>query len=457
MVSSNRGIHTREVAVLAISALILFSALFLTKSRNNLYGDGSDNLLKFLTGQVRCCEWRNVNALMRSAPGLIAVKFGMTNLADISLVYSLIYVLPPALMWIWAVWLSRKNNIAFLVTVAAAAFVSFTWLFSVSELVLGIPASVVISLIVIRTQPINQWLFYGGILATLLFLGNHEALIINSIIIGTQVVYRLSRSSQLRNRYFLIIILAIIVTNIGWSSYNLLFRRHHTADYFVQSLFSLTPQPVVFFFFLTLSLVVASILAVWINSFYWWYLVPIAVVFWILVIFVLSNFWNSPYFSYSGRAWAVVAGIGCLITYSIMTVTTDKCTQRSQPVKFNAAFKTSVNNKILVFCAAVSVLFIVPMGWSVSWHQALTEFRQTTNSLKNQYIDTTSRITSPSQRFLWGWSNASLSVVLRESTCSGILLPPVGWTPFDPETAHSQIPPAYVWGKPEVSRYCQTP
>lgn|GEM_PF-3503686 len=423
------------------SGSLLVVATILAISRGSLYGDGAYYLVSLISGDLLMPPNREPATFIRHLPVIAAIKWGISNTSLLSLIMSLTYVFVPLLIWISAFFIASTDNAKFLlITYMSLASAVVTWLFSVSELVLGIPAVVVASLILSSR---NQLCFLeksAAITLCFLVITTHEALALCSVLILSQVILRRRFFNDQSESKALTVVAALCLLNLVWSLSMLIDDLNPNSKYFFDALFDFTPFPVAAFTCLVMLSMLSwtAVLSFQSPPFVFVAAGLISLMAVLSGLLLAPNFLLSPYFSYVGRAWILVLACGTQILFMWLFLL--RC--KVPPIAVQS--RGSRFTYLLSALAPLLVLWI-PLSQAYEWTRAQYEVRNLISMSRQQFVDPEISLSSSASRYMWGWTNPSLGLILRQSPSAGVLLPPQGWTPFDPSEARKQISDNFTW------------
>ena len=422
--------------VATVCIVLLVTAAVMTTAAVALTADGPFNLVRLIaTDEVFAPHARYLGSLVRQAPALAGIRFGVTDTYVLAVLLGVGYVVIPAAVWSGALLFTTSDVRAFVaVGVTAGVTALATWFCSVSESVLAVALTGLVSVLLWRAQPWGWGVIALASTASLILVASYETALATSTILGLWAIARARATAMPRERIGCAIVAlasaAAIVVSLSGSSSSQNSSNSRSFAYFVVSL---DPAPVyaalacgalvVGGFVVSNRRLRAALLVSGLGG----------------ALLATASLDLTPSAAYAGRGAAV---IGVLALQGFLAILWRR--------RHRSEASAAVCAPELRWALVVPVVFVAAMcaaniraldGWSHGLDAFGDEVDAATGLV---YVDD---VLSPDRRqAVWGWTGTSLSVVVRRSSEGGVLVDrDPSFVPFAPADARSQIPDTYTW------------
>jgi hypothetical protein len=421
--------------VATVCIVLLATAAVMTAQAVALTADGPFNLVRLIaTDEVFAPHARYLGSLVRQAPALLGIRSGVTDTYWLAVLLGVGYVVIPAAVWSGALLFTTSDVRAFAaVAVTAGVTALATWFCSVSESVLAVALTGLVSVLLWRAQPWGWGVITLASTASLILVASYETALATSTILGLWAIARARATAVHRERIGCAIVAlasaAAIVMSVSGSFSGQNSSNSRSFAYFVVSL-----DPAAVYVVLACGALVvagfvvsdrrlrAALLVSGLGG----------------ALLATSALDLTPSAAYAARGAAV---LGLLVLQGFLVLVWRRGHRDETTV---------VRTTELRWALAVPVVFVAAMcaanvraldGWS----QGLDAFGDEVNAATGLvYVD--DALPPNRRQAVWGWTGTSLSLVVRRSSDGGLLVDRnPSFVPFPPEDAGSQIPRTYTW------------
>ena len=370
---------------------------------------------------------------MHQGAVIAAVQLGVTDTWALTLLLGLGQLVVPAVIWCAALWFSRTDA-AVLAAVATTAVLcaSTTWFVNVSESVLVVPLTVLVSVLLWQPRAWSRAQALTAAGASLILVASYETVLVTGAVLAAWAIARARRSSSARDRYTSAFVAGASVASVGVA----LWGMTRPGD----------PQH-------------AQSLLYFVVSFE-----PRALFVGAIGVMLLMAVSDRRIADRSGAALALGASAAALLLAAMMIESTQResfaarggiaavaivlqfylCWRWTNPVQ---ASQGRLAGRVLVLTPLVLVVacsFSVVRGLD-EWSRSLHAFQAAVGS--NQGIHSVEAAVPVERRaIVWGWTSSSLSLVLRCDAQGAVLVDSSpSYFAFPPAAARSQVADAFVW------------
>ena len=421
----------------AVCLVLLATAAAMTAEAIALTADGPFNLIRLIaTEDVFAPTARYLGSLVRQGPALAGIHLGLTDTYWLAVLLGLGYLVLPAGAWSVALLFSTEDSLAFTaVAITAGVTAVATWYCSVSESVLALALTGVVSVLMWRPRPWGWGVTAVACGVSVVLVASYETAIVTSAILGLWAIARARASITTSERIGCVV---VALTSAGAVAVGLSgsFSGQNSSNsrsfaYFVVSL-----EPASVYSMLVCGLVVVAAFMVSNGR------VRLALLLLGLggALVAVARFEPTPSTAYAGRGAAVIAVLllQCLLAYRWYTRRTakpDRAANGRPQLRWELAAP-------LVYVAALCAANIAALG---AWSSGLDAFRSQVTA-RDGLVPVDEALAPDRRRAVWGWTAPSLSLIVRRSAEDGILVDrDPSYVPFAPKNARSQIPDTYTW------------
>jgi len=427
------------VLALVIIAL-LATAIILIAVNSSLYGDGAYYLLAAIkSGRPFNVSGRELIDAVRQTPLLIGISIGIDNTRFLTVLQGIGFILFPALIWALALQQCCISRIRFtLVAIACGICFGSMIFYSVSELTLALPLVVLISCLLAKETEYSIVQSLTMVIAAIILVFSYEAIALCSVVLVVHAVVRAKAGLASLDIFVSWMVAVLSVAAIGVSLWTLEFRPNSNSGDFLNSIEELRPKSMV-------ALIFAGVcLATWIlvqalAPHLRWITVPVfGVIAFSTLAGVALAIQDGPITSILSRGYCVI-----LIAVLEVALLIDWIRKRRPGGGYNFVKVTTMN--VTVAVTFLLSMLAIPITFAIPWSGFLGEFRSTINS-KVGVMPSSDVHSSNADKYLVGWTNPSMSVILRASANSAVVASPdSSFEPFTPIEASRQIPRRYGW------------
>lgn len=166
-----------RAAAAAFSAALVAAALYLTAQATSIAADGAYFLLRIIDdGSLHGQSTRSFALAVRQAPTLVGVWLGTTDTYLLAVLLGVGQLVLPALIWIAALLLARRDTVVFCsVLLTASICWATTALFSVGELSFAMPLALLVAVLLWLPAPWAARHAVAAAVAAFLLTRSHEA------------------------------------------------------------------------------------------------------------------------------------------------------------------------------------------------------------------------------------------------------------------------------------------
>jgi hypothetical protein len=439
--ASTGGDNQVSVTVLAVVIVaLLATAIILIAMNSSLYGDGSYYLLATIkSGRPFNVSGRELSNAVRETPLLIGTSIGVDNTRFLTILQGIGFILFPALIWVLALLQSRISRLRFsLVAIACGISFGSMIFYSVSELTLALPLVVLISCLLAKETEYSILQSFFMVIAAAILVFSYEAIALCSVILAVHAVLRAKAGLTSMDTFVSWMVAVLSVATIGVSLWTLEFRPNGNSGNFLNSIEEFHPKSEV-------ALIFAGVcIATWIlvqalRPNLRWITVPVlGVIAFSTLVGVVLAIQAGPLTSILSRGYCVFLIAALEVAFLI-----DWTRKRRRGAYCDFVKVSTVNVTVAVMF--LLCLLAIPIIFAIPWSGFLGEFRSTINS-NTGVLPSADLHSSNAGKYLLGWPDPSMSVILRASANSAVVASPdPAFAPFNPIDASRQIPPRYSW------------
>ena len=426
--------------VLVCVAAVLGSSAVLLVANASLVADGSFYLLWAIKhGQpCACASGRQGINLVREGPLLLAVHQGVTNTHLLTLLEGIGFLIFPALVWTLAIVHARNSRFRFFFVAISFGLCYATMIFfSVGELTLALPLVVLASVLLTQPTPWSGGRAGLAIVSTGLLFFSHEAIALSAVLLAVLAVVRMRADLESTDVRASIVVLVLSIAVLGAAVWTVVFWPNPNSNTFINF-----PDSAVFLFIGGFCLIGWALLyrrAFTLGRLRWALLI-LAVPFTLYGIHLAVQ--EGPLSAYFTRGPSLV-----LIAALQLLLLVDWIIRRSGLESTNWTVQLSSHASLgaAVFLVA---LMTIPIVCALRWSTVIADFRQTITHQKG-FVPETSISTSAGSSYLWSWTNATMSVILRSSSTNAVVentsMDPL--YPFSIGSAQQQISAVFRWDR----------
>ena len=421
----------------AACLVLVITASVMTAAAVALAADGPFNLVKIIaTDEVFAPDARYLGSLVRQGPALVGLHLGETDTYWLAVLLGVGYLVLPAAAWSVALLVSAEDTVAFAAVSATAGVTAVsTWFCSVSESVLALALTGVVSVLLWRQRPWGWGVTAVAGAVSVILIASYETAIATSAILGLWAIARARASVTASERIGCTVVAvasaAAIAVGLSGSFSGQNSSNSRSFAYFVVSL-----EPASVYFMLVCGLVLVAAFMVSNGR------VRIALVLLGLsgALVAVARFEPTPSSAYAGRGAAVIAVLllQCLLAFRWRTRRTalrDGAANGRPQLRWELAAP-------LAYVAALCAANIAALG---AWSSGLDAFRAEV-AASDGLVAVDEALAPDRRRAVWGWTAPSLSLIVRRTAEDGILVDrDPSYVPFAPTNARSQIPDTYTW------------
>jgi hypothetical protein len=432
--------HVSGTVLGVVIVALVATATILIAVNSSLYGDGSYYLLAAIrAGRPFNVPGRELSNAVRQSPLLIGISVGIDNTRFLTILQGIGFILFPALIWALALQQSCISRIRFtLVAIACAISFGSMIFYSVSELTLALPLVALISCLLAKETEYSIVQSLIIVIAAAILVFSYEAIALCSAILVVHAVLRAKAGLASMDIYVSWMVAALSVAAIGVSLWTLEFRPNSNSGNFLNSIAEFHPKSEV-------ALIFAGVcIATWIllqalRPHLRWITVPI------LGVAAFSTLVGVALAIRAGPITSILSRGYCVFLIAVLEVALliDWAWKRRRK-EYGDLVKVSTMNLTIAVTFLLSVL-VIPIMFAIPWSGFLGEFRSTINSNVG-VIPSADVHSSNAAKYLLGWPDPSMSVILRASAKSAVVASPdSSFEQFNPIDASRQIPPRYSW------------
>lgn len=431
-VPADEARNTPETAWAAVAITILILAGFAgVVSLGHLYADGANYLLKLLEARdfVHIAENRLFATYLNQAPLIIALNQYEPTIAGAAAVYGLTLYGIPVFAWSYALWLSRRDPVAFFLTVGGVSIVFLSTIFVIiGEFHIFYSLTWLYAIVITSDRRREGWHPFLLLFTAIVTIKCYEAAAVTAPVLMVLTLLVLRHARRTTEQVFLVLLLLLLAASlaVGVRGY-IRPRDPGNAGGFVASMLKLFEDRDLF---LPAAVLLASGAAAFIR--------PKA----IRLLAALGI---------AAAGISAVAGKEITGNVDVLTIGSPN-TQRAQALPF-----------------ALILLGLQLLNWQFGWGRRLAEMRVSLapliapiavsvfvyatdlNRWQHFLALTCAELKSPSGEayynrplvttFGWNWEMPTLAVLLRPAGSTAMLSFPgyEGWYPFDPATEQPDI------------------
>jgi hypothetical protein len=423
--------------VVAVGGVLVITACLMTATAISLTADGPFNLVRIIaTDEVFAPNARYLGSLVRQAPALAGLHLGVTDTYWLAVLLGIGYLVVPAAAWSVAVILSAEDKLAFAaVAVTAGITAVSTWFCSVSESVLALALTGIVSVLLWRSRP---WGWGVAVLAcgtSGILVASYETAIATSAIVGLWAAARARAATALPERIGCIVVAiasaAAIAVGFSGSFSGQNSSNSRSFAYFVVAL-----EPGAVYVMLACGFLLVAALALSNRSFR----TVLLLVSLSGALLAAASFDPTPSSAYAARGAAVIAVLALQCFLAARWVW-----RRKSPSLEGGRVALRLRWELaapVVYVAALCAANLVALG---PWTRGLDAFRGQVNA-RDGLVSVDDVLAPDRRRAVWGWTATSLSLVVRANADDAVLVDrDPSYVPFPPDEARAQIPDRYTW------------
>jgi hypothetical protein len=432
----NRSMPTS--AIVAFCALLIGGGVVMASQAIALAADGAFQLVRIVdSGDVYGLDARILGAAAHQGLVVLAVRAGATDTHLLSLLLGVGQLVLPALVWSLAIARCRSDRLV-CATVAMVAGLSAgtTWFVNVGEIVLAVPLTIVVA--VCLWQP-RAWRARDAVLAiaaATVLVASYETAAITGSLLAVWAAWRALGArggADTIGSWAVAALSALSVAVALWGTRSGSNPTHsQSLLYYVVSL---EPWP----FYLGLAGIAAVVagLGPWLGVTARRVVLVAGVAMLVVCVVGLEP---DPVTAFEARGGAAVAAFG-LELFLLWRWIAGRRPLPSSRVGVPRGDRLLVVASV-AFVAAMAVVNVQPV---LAWSRSLEAFRVEVDRTRDVAIATDS-LSANRREVLWGWTASSLSLLVRTSPTSGILVDRnPSLVPFPPAEAREQLDDRYTW------------
>jgi hypothetical protein len=426
-------------AVAMVCVLLVGAGAVLATRAVALAADGSYQLLRVIAeSDVNGSGSRVLALWAHQGAAVLAVRGGVTNTYVLAVLLGVGQLVLPAVVWSLAVVLSRPDGLeCAAVAMLAGLNAATTWFFSVGEVVIAAPLTVLVA-VLLRRQ--DAWRLREAVLAIVaagMLVASYETAVATGVVLAVWSAWRVVRARGWVERTGCGVVAGLSALSIPVALSGTRAGPNPTSSQsFLYFLVSLEPWPF-YVGLLGVTLAIAS-LGPWLSGVGRATVAGLALMTLVVATVELDP---DPVTAFEGRAGAAV-GAFLLELFLLARWIADRETHPASP-----GSPTSKRSQLVT--AAVPVVFVAAMIGtlvqpSASWSRSLSAFRTEVNGAHG--IVEADVLPADRRAVLWGWTASSLSLLVRGDPGAGVLVDShPSFVPFAPAHARTQIPAEYTW------------
>lgn len=426
------------LAPAVVSALLIGGAIAMTWYGLAIAADGSYFLVEVLGAEGFWGPGQRILAnAARQSPVVVATTFGVTDTHVLTLLYGGGQLVLTATAWSAAIFLCRADRTAFVVVATTAALCAgSTWLFSVSENVLAVPLTVLVSALLWQQRAWHWGHAVLAVSASTLLIASYETAVVTGAVLAAWAFLRARGARAPVDRYASALVagtsaVSVVVAFLGASTGG---PGPTHAGSFVYYLVSLAPWP----FFVGLAGVVALVGAIELGArpLARWGLTGLGC---LLLAVGVAGADTTFAAAYEARGGASTAAF--LVSVYLWRIWT-----RDPKGITRSAGATNVPSWLLLVPIVVAVVLMSAIvAVSRDWSEGLQAFRAAVDT-ETGLVVAQDVLAENERGALWDWTASSLSLIVRSDPDSAILYDPnPSYVPFVPSDAREQLPDVYTW------------
>jgi hypothetical protein len=424
------------VVVATVCAFLIGTAVYLTLQSLALYGDGAYYLIRVVgDGRVFGLESRVFVNALQQAPLLLGRRLGITDMHSLAVLFGFGQLVVPALVWAGALVLARSSRFVFaILTLAAGVCASTTWLFGAHEAVFAVPLAILLAVLLWRPDPWSLGHAALAIAAALVLVRSHESLVLTSVILCPWAAWRALRSSGFVERWGCAAVAVLSAAAfVGVVTRSAEIAESPNATSLRRSILSLEPFALYVAAAASALLLVAALVPAGRKRLV---LLGLGLLAGSVAVLVLATPPLDVYGPYAARGGAA------LVTLTVALALLLLWWRGSEWVDRRGA-QSSFVLAAPVILACTLIVTLVPRA--EHWSESLAAFQAHVAATPG--VVPVDRVLPPNRReVVWGWTSASLSLVVRDSPESGVLVDTKpSYVPFPPRQARKQIDDEYTW------------
>lgn len=425
---------------MTVCALLVGTACVMTLQSLALAADGSFQLARVLgTGEVYGLDARIFGAFVHQSAVVMAARAGVTDTHVFSVLLGIGQLLVPAIVWSIAILLSRRDRLVFAaVAMTAGLCTGTTWFISVSEVVLAVPLTVVVSVLLWLPRDWRWGHVALASTASVLLVASYETAMLTGAVLAVWAGWRAAASRSRPDRYGSAFVAAAAMLSVAVALSGVGAGRNPThAQSFLYFVVSLEPWP----FYVALAGLAALIAAMgpWLDGIARWFVLGSGCA---AIILALLGLEPSTVVAFQARGGAAVAGFVLqLFLWWRWIQNRPRAETRGQ----HSVGGERTHLLVTVPVVLTALMVAVNIQPARSWSRSLDAFRSQVNAAHG--VVAVDDVLSPDRRaVLWGWTSSSMSLIVRSDVNAGILVDrnPVV-VPFPPSDARVQLADKYTW------------
>ena len=428
---------------MTVCALLVGTAWVFTLQSLALAADGSFQLTQVLgTGEVYGLDARILAAFVHQSAVVMAARAGVTDTHVFSVLLGIGQLVVPAIVWSIAILLSRRDRLVFAaVAMTAGLCAGTTWFISVSEVVLAVPLTVVVSVLLWLPRGWRWGHVALASTASVLLVASYETAVLTGAVLAVWAGWRAAASRSRPDRYGSAFVAAASILSVAVALSGVGAGRNPThAQSFLYFVVSLEPWP----FYVALAGLAALIAAMgpWLDG------IPRRFVLGsgcAAIALALSGLEPSAVVAFEARGGATVAGFILQLFLWWRWIQNRPRAETCGQHKRGGGERTHL--LVAVPIALVALMVAVNIQPARSWSRSLDAFRSQVNAAHG--VVAVDDVLPPDRRaVLWEWTSSSMSLIVRRDVNAGILVDRnPSLVPFPPDSAREQLADKYTWRK----------
>jgi hypothetical protein len=417
----------------AVCAVLLATAVAAAVEFLALAADGSFYLVRVLgTDGVFGPDSRTLANAVRQAPVLLAARGGVEDTSLLAVLHGLGQIVLPALVWSAAILLARAEAVV-VTAVSTTAVICFgtALFFNVSESVLAVALTALVSVLLWRRAEWGSAHAVLAVAAAVVLVASYESTAVTGLALAGWAAWRATVSTSPTGVASSAAVALLSATSVpvaisGWTTNS----GAVSAESSLHSIASL--EPAAFYVALLGGAGVVAVATLPLPGRARVALVPL---FGALAVLAVLDLPATSLSSFRARGGTAAAGL--LLTLYLAAAWASRL--RAQP-----SAETNGNWILAVPVALAVAMAATTLPGADRWSRDLDAFRAEVDRARGL---TSVDVLPPHRRsVVWGWTSPSLSLLVRRSPRSGLLVDrDPSYVPFSPSTARKQLSDEYRW------------
>jgi hypothetical protein len=421
-------------AIVVMCALLVGAASVMAWQSVALAADGAYQLVLVVgSGDVWGLDARILAAWTHQAAVVFALKAGVTDTQLLSFLLGVGQLLVPAVAWSLAIVLSRRDRLVCgAVAMIAGLNAGATWFISVSEIVLAVPLTTLVAVLLWRPVAWRARDVGIALTASAVLVASYETAVLTGAILMAWAAWRATRAPRAeRFACASIATLSLASVVVALSGTRSGANPTHSQS-LLYSVVSLEPWP----FYAAFAGIATVIAALgWSRGCSRGVMLAFGCGALAIAILGLEP---SAVTAFQARGGAAITSfvLELFLFWRWIAARAD-----SGPAVGGSPSRLLV----VIPVAAVVAMVAANVGPVSRWARSLDAFRDEVNNSKG--VTNVADALPPGRgEVRWGWTSASLSLLVRGEPSAGVLVDPnPSIVPFAPGAAREQIPDKYNW------------